>query len=231
MTDDPRIVQGMRRQAALRAAWAQAGAKLIGWKVGFGAPAAMEKLRISGPLIGFLLDQALLPSPARVSVGGWIKPVAEPEIAVHIGRDVPRDADRDAARAAIAAIGPAIEVADVDGPNDDVEAVLAGDIFQRHVVLGPRDASRAGARLDGLAGRVTRSGRALEVPSDLEANTGRLIDIVRHVAAATAQFADGLRAGQFIIAGSIVPPLFVAAGESVAFELHPVGTVSVLFER
>jgi 2-keto-4-pentenoate hydratase len=229
MTDDPRIVQGMRRQAALRAAWAQAGAKLIGWKVGFGAPAAMEKLRISGPLIGFLLDQALLPSPARVSVGGWIKPVAEPEIAVHIGCDVPRDADRDAARAAIAALGPAIEVADVDGPNDDVEAVLAGDIFQRHVVLGPRDASRAGARLDGLAGRVTRLGRALEVPSDLEANTGRLIDIVRHVAAATAQFADGLRAGQFIIAGSIVPPLFVAAGESIAFELHPVGTVSVAF--
>ena len=230
MTDDPRIVQGMRRQSALRAERLQAGARLIGWKVGFGAPAAMEKLRISGPLIGFLLDRALLPSPASISLAGWIKPVAEPEIAIHIGRDVAGDADHDAARAAISALGPAIELADVDGPNDDVEAVLAGDIFQRHVVLGPADTSRAGARLTGLTGRVTRSGRALDVPGDLEANTGRLIDIVRHVAAATAHFADGLRAGQFIIAGSVVPPLFVEAGESVTFELHPIGTVSVTFD-
>jgi 2-keto-4-pentenoate hydratase len=231
MTDDPRIVQGMRRQSALRTSRLQAGAKLIGWKVGFGAPAAQEKLRLSGPLVGFLLDQALLPSPARVSVAGWIKPVAEPEIAIHIGRDVSGDADSDAAKAAISALAPAIEVADVDGPNDDVESVLAGDIFQRHVVLGPRDASRAGAHLDGLIGRVARSGRALDVPADLEANTGRLIDIVRHVAAATAQFADGLRAGQFIIAGSVVPPLFIAAGESITFELHPIGTVSVDFTK
>jgi 2-keto-4-pentenoate hydratase len=230
MTDDPRILQGMRRQAALRAERLQTGAKLVGWKVGFGAPAAMEKLRISGPLIGFLLDRALLPSPARISLAGWHKPAVEPEIAIHIRRDLSAAADHDTARAAIAALGPAIELADVDGPNDDVEAVLAGDIFQRHVVLGPRDASRAGARLDGLSGRVTRSGRALDVPGDLEANTGRLIDIVRVVAAATARFADGLRAGQFIIAGSVVPPLFVEAGESVAFELHPIGTVSVTFD-
>jgi 2-keto-4-pentenoate hydratase len=231
MTDDPRIVQGMRRQSALRAERLQASAKLIGWKVGFGAPAAMEKLRISGPLIGFLLDRALLPSPARISLAGWHKPAVEPEIAIHIGRDVPADADQDTARDAISALGPALELADVDGPNDDVEAVLAGDIFQRHVVLGPADTSRAGARLDGLIGGVTRSGRALDVPSDLEANTGRLIDIVRHVATATAKFADGLHAGQFIIAGSIVPPLFIESGETVTFELHPIGTVSVAFDR
>ncbi|MFL4984911.1 MAG: fumarylacetoacetate hydrolase family protein [Xanthobacteraceae bacterium] len=231
MIDDPRIVQGMRRQSALRAERLHAGAKLIGWKVGFGAPAAMEKLRISGPLVGFLVDQALLPSPAHISLAGWHKPVAEPEIAVHIGRDVSGEADRDSARAAISALAPAIEVADVDGPNDDVEAVLAGNIFQRHVVLAALDTTRAGARLDGLIGRVTRSGRALDVPDDLQANTGDLIDIVRHVAAVAAQFGDGLRAGHFIIAGSVVAPLFVEAGETVTFELHPIGAVSVAFAR
>ena len=46
--------------------------------------------------------------------------------------------------------------------------VLAGDIFQRHVILGPRDAMRSGARLDGLKGRVTRSGQDVPVPADLE---------------------------------------------------------------
>jgi 2-keto-4-pentenoate hydratase len=230
MSDDSRITNGMRRQSELRARRVAAGAKVIGWKVGFGAPAAQAKMKLSGPLIGFLLDRAVLPSGARVSARGWHKPVAEPEIAVHIGRDLPVEADTDAVRAAIAAVGPAIEIADVDGPTDDVEAVLAGDIFQRHVVLGKADAMRAGARLEGLQGRVIRSGKPLDVPADLEANTGRLIDIVRQVAGLAARYGEGLRAGHVIIAGSVVAPLFVTAGEEVTFTLDPVDTVSVAFE-
>ena len=230
MTDDPRITRGMQRQAELRARRIQAGGKLIGWKVGFGAPAAQQRMKLSGPLIGFLLDRAVLPSGGRVSVAQWHKPVAEPEIAVHIGRDLPANADEAAVRTAIAALAPAIEIADVDGPTDDVESVLAGDIFQRHVVFGKPDAARAGARLDGLRGQVTRSGEAVDLPADLEANTGRLVDIVGQVASLAARYGDGLRAGQVIIAGSVVPPLFVTAGESVAFTLDPIDTVSVTFD-
>jgi len=230
VTDDPRITRGMQRQAELRARRIQAGGKLIGWKVGFGAPAAQQRMKLSGPLIGFLLDRAVLPSGGRVSVAQWHKPVAEPEIAVHIGRDLPANADEAAVRTAIAALAPAIEIADVDGPTDDVESVLAGDIFQRHVVFGKPDAARAGARLDGLRGQVTRSGEAVDLPADLEANTGRLVDIVGQVASLAARYGDGLRAGQVIIAGSVVPPLFVTAGESVAFTLDPIDTVSVTFD-
>jgi 2-keto-4-pentenoate hydratase len=230
MSDDSRITNGMRRQSELRARRIHAGAKVIGWKVGFGAPAAQEKMKLSGPLIGFLLDRAVLPSGTRVSVRGWQKPVAEPEIAVHIGRDLPPDASLDTVHAAIAGVGPAIEIADVDGPTDDVEAVLAGDIFQRHVVVGKADTTRAGARLDGLQGRVVRSGKTIEVPADLEANTGRLVDIVREVAGLAAHYGEGLRAGHVIIAGSVVAPLFVMAGESVAFTLDPVDTVSITLD-
>jgi 2-keto-4-pentenoate hydratase len=225
--NDPRIAQGMRRQSELRARRLDAGARLIGWKVGFGAPAAKERLKIESPLVGFLLDQAVLSSGATVSLRGWQKPVAEPEIAIHLGRDVAPDAPAAAARAAIAALAPAIEIADVDCPMDDVEAILAGDIFQRHVVLGSRNRSHRDA--GGLSGRVRRSDTVLDVPADLQANTGDLVDIVRHVAATAALCADGLRAGQVIIAGSVTPPLFVAPGENVTFELVPIGAVSVAF--
>src|SRR5215510_1454561 len=138
----------MQRQSALRAQRLQAGAKLIGWKVGFGAPAAMEKLKLTGPLVGFLLDQGMLPSGATVKVAGWHKPVAEPEIAILLGRDVAADADDTAARAAVAALAPALEIADADGPMDDVEAILASNIFQRHVIVGPRDSDRKSTRLN-----------------------------------------------------------------------------------
>jgi 2-keto-4-pentenoate hydratase len=226
---DARIEQGMRRQSELRRARLSAGGRLIGWKVAFGRAAAKEKLGISAPLVGFLLDRALLDSGASVSLSGWQKPVAEPEIAIHVGRDVAAGADRDAAKAAIAALGPAIEIVDVDVPADDVEAILAGDIFQRHVVLGLHDAAYAGARLDGLVGWVMRSGEALAVPADLESNTGNLVDIVRHVAEVAAECGEALRAGHVIIAGSVVPPLFVTVGETVSFELAPVGTAAVRF--
>jgi 2-keto-4-pentenoate hydratase len=224
---DPRIARGMERQKALRQARLAAGAKIAGWKVAFGAPAAREKLRLTKPLVGFVLDRALLPSNAEVSLRGWQKPVAEPEIAVYFGRDVAAGADEETARTAIAALGPAIELADIDCAMDDVEAVLAGDIFQRRVVLGPRDATRAGVRLNGLTARVVRSGTELTVPPALETNTGRIAEIVQHVANVVASSGDMVRAGQFIIAGSLTPPLFLDANDStLTFTLDPIGTVA-----
>src|SRR5262245_26751808 len=95
--DDPRIQRGMTEQLAKRRARIAAGEARLGWKVGFGAPAMMEKFKITAPLVGFLMQRALIPSEGSASLAGWVKPVAEPEIAVHIGRDLPGGADRAAA--------------------------------------------------------------------------------------------------------------------------------------
>jgi 2-keto-4-pentenoate hydratase len=229
---DPRIADGMRAQMALRQKLLDDGAKQIGWKVGLGAPAMQAKCNLTAPIVGFLLDRAQLSSGAEVSLAGWHKPVAEAEIAAYIGRDLPAGADRDEVRKAIAALGPAIELADPTTPMDDVQAALAGDIFQRHVILGPRDPMRSGARLDGLKGRVTRSGQDVSVPADLETNIGEVANIVRHVADVAAAVGGGLRAGQFIICGSLTPPMFLDAGErGIDFELSPIGSVAVRFSK
>jgi 2-keto-4-pentenoate hydratase len=227
---DPRIANGMRKQFELRRERLAAGAKQIGWKVGMGAPAVQERNKLTAPVVGFLLDSAQLPSAATVSLKGWTKPAAEAEIAAYIGRDVPANADREAVRAAISALGPAIELADVDSAMDDVEGALAGDIWQRHVILGPPDKSRAGTRLDGLSGRATRSGKNVPVPADLETNIGEIVGIVRHVADITAALGDGLRAGQFIICGSLTAPMFLDPDEAgIEFALDPIGAISVRF--
>jgi 2-keto-4-pentenoate hydratase len=227
---DPRIANGMRAQMELLKRQLDGGAKQIGWKVGLGAPAMQAKCGLTAPIVGFLLDRAELASGATISLAGWQKPAAEAEIATYIGRDLPAGAGREEVRRAIAALGPAIELADVDGPMDDVQAVLAGGIFQRHVILGPRDAMRSGARLDGLRGRVTQSGRDVPVPADLEANIGEVVNIVRHVADVAAAVGGGLRAGQFIICGSLTVPMMLEPGASgVDFELAPIGAISVRF--
>lgn len=227
---DPRIQAGMRRQFTLFEERRRAGARRIGWKVGFGAPAAKEKLKIDRALVGFLLDRAVLPDGANVSLSGWTKPVAEPEIAIEIGRDVPATASEQEAAKSVAAIGPAIELADIDGAMDDVESILAGDIFQRHVIFGPRRTVTLPDGLSALTGAVIRSGQPVPVPSDLEANTGRLLDTVRQVAATLAAFGEVLRAGDVVIAGSVTPPLMLGADDKVlSWELRPIGRIAVNF--
>jgi 2-keto-4-pentenoate hydratase len=230
--EDPRVARGMRAELELRRKRLAAGDKSLGWKVGFGAPAMLKQLDITGPLVGFLTHNARVQSGGSVSLQGWAKPVAEPEIAVHIGRDVAGGGDREAAAAAIAGISPAIELVDVHTPPMNPELVLAENIYQRHVVLGGTEPARAGASSDGLTCRIMRHGRESARTTDPQANTGQWIDIVRHVADVLAAFGETLRAGEIIITGSVVAPLTLEAGEDgIAFEVDPIGGVAVRFQR
>jgi 2-keto-4-pentenoate hydratase len=230
--DDPRIARGMEKQLATRRARIAAGEKPLGWKVGLGAPAAMERLKIKAPLVGFMMQRSLLPNACTVPLGSWHKPVAEPEVAVTMGQDLPGGADRAATIVAIAALAPAIELADLNPPADDVEVTLAGNIFHRHVILGFPDASRAGARLDGLVGHVFRRGALAAKQDNVEALIGEMIGIVAHVAGTLAAYGERLRAGDVIITGSIVPPPFIEPDETeFAYALEPVGGLSVRFSR
>lgn len=230
--DDPRIQRGMREQLGARRRRMAAGEAPLGWKVGFGTPGAMEKLGITAPLVGYLMKSGLIASGGSASLKGWVKPVAEPEIAVHIGRTLPGGGDRVAAAAAIAALGPAVELADADLPFEDPEAILKHNIFQRHVTLGEADSSRAGGNTKGLTALVYRRDAEVARTSDAEAATGKIVDIVRHVADLLGAFGETLSAGEIIIAGSVVPPLLVEADElGVAYTLDPIGRISVAFTR
>jgi 2-keto-4-pentenoate hydratase len=230
--EDPRVKRGMAVQLKRRRELIAAGGKPIGWKIGFGAQAIMQRLNISGPLVGFLMQAGCVPSGGSVSLGGWVKPVAEPEVAVYMGKDLAAGADRATAAAAIAALGPAIELADLVTPPDDVEAAVAGNIYQRHVVFGPRDASRAGGRTDGLVAHIFRRGEEFASTDDFQATVGELIGLVQHVAAALGAFGEKLSAGEVIITGAVVPPPTVEPDETdFTYELAPVGRVSVAFAR
>jgi 2-keto-4-pentenoate hydratase len=230
--DDPRIVRGMTAQLTLRRRRLDGGDKPLGWKVGFGAPAQLKQFNITGPLVGFLTQNARVASGGLVSLAGWTKPVAEPEIAVHIGRDLAAGTAPDIAAAAIAGISPAIELADVHEPPTDPERILGHDIYQRHVVLAGVTPARAGGAADGLTCRIMRRGAEFARTADPQANTGVWVGIVSHVANVLAAFGEQLRAGEVIITGSVVPPIAIESDENgLAFALDPVGTISVSFKR
>jgi 2-keto-4-pentenoate hydratase len=229
LISDARIRRGMQKQLRLRQDRLNAGDTSIGWKVGFGTPASQERLGITAPLVGFLTERILLPSGASVSIEDWAKPAVECEIAIYMGTDLNEAVDRETTRAAIAAVGPAFELADVCFPPDDVEMVLADNIYNRHVILGRADASRAGCNLDSLEAQIYRNGAEAARTTDIQSLTGDVVDIVSHVAKVLSSLGGGLRAGELIIAGTIIPHLWVNPKENVTYALAPIDTISIFF--
>lgn len=222
---DSRILQGMETQLKLRRERLDAGEKAIGWKVGFGAPSSMEAIGIDAPLLGFMTDKSILAPGSEASIANWVKPVVEPEIALRFGKDIIGAVDRETAKAAISAMIPSIELADVDIPPTNIEKILEANIFHRSIILA--EDSRDGFSLDGLTGRIFRDGTETAAVTELEVNTGDILDIVRHVARMLDIFGEKISAGDILITGSITPPIMSTESETIRFFLDPIGEVQV----
>jgi 2-keto-4-pentenoate hydratase len=224
--EDERVRAGMARQLRDRQRLLDAGAARLGWKLGLGGDAPRRRLGTDGPLVGCLTDATRVAPGAEVAIGDWGVPVLEAEIAVRMGADVSQQADRATAAAAVDALAPAIELADLRGPQDDVEEILAGGLFHRSVLLGDWDSGRAGLVLDGV--RLDLDGTqpyARDAPPT--ALLGDLAELVAHTARALGAFGEQLIAGDVVLTGAIVPPIPVNPGERVTARFGPLGAIEI----
>lgn len=222
--DDLAVREGTRRMLERRSQLLEGGERMIGWKLGFGAPAWLDEFGLTGPLVGFLPEANRRETGATITCHGWVNPVAEPEIAVYLGEDV-NDAGR--VEESISGIGAAIELADVDPPPEDIAEVLAGNIYHRAVVLGSPRREWADGGITGMRARVSSNGTEIAETGDLEVLTGAIVPILSHVAGLLSEVGERLRAGDVVIAGSVVPPIRVQPGDEITFELVPLPPISV----
>ena len=216
MSQDERITRGMKSQLGDRRRALARDDRGLGWKLGFGTEAAMKKLGIDAPLVGYLLESARLESGAVVDISNWGNPRLEPEIVARVGED-----------GGIAAIGAAIELADLDAGESDPEAILAADIYQRHVLLGP---VTEGASVADVSLRLYVNGEEVATVDDVTEATGELDGLVAHVGKTLKAAGESLERADMVICGSIVPALAVSPGDEVEVRLEPLGTLVVSFE-
>jgi 2-keto-4-pentenoate hydratase len=188
----------------------------LGWKLGFGTEAAMQKLGIDAPLVGYLPAANRLESGAVVDISNWGNPKLEPEIVARAGD-----------KGEITAIGAAIELVDLDTSVGDPEEILGRNIFQRHVLLSP---VTEGASPDDVKLRVTVNGEEVAASDEVTAATGDLDGLVKHVAKTLKAAGAALERGDTVICGSIVPALDIAPGDTVEVRLDPLGSLTVSFE-
>src|SRR4051812_18061036 len=220
--DDPRVRRGMERQRALRRSALDDGARPMGWKLGLGTSTAMEQHATTAPLVGCLVDRGLREGRLEASVGGWEKPHAEPEVALQVSADVPASADRETVAAAIGGFGVAIELVDIAG--GEVEDILAGNIFLRHVLLGGA-VSVAPSELRG----DIRHGDGVIAVEDPWSLVGDPVDALAHLAEHLDAFGEAVRPGDVLIMGSIVPAIPIAPGDRLRYRLDPAGALTVAF--
>jgi 2-keto-4-pentenoate hydratase len=203
--------EGMRALLAARDRDLAGGATAVGWKVGLNGAMVQQLFGLDGLVVGSLTDATVVPLGSDVDVSGWTHPALEVEIAVHIGED-----------GGIAAVAPALELVDLNLSFDHLEPILAGNLFHRGVVFGPEVAP---FDLTGLA--VAVHGGAQELASGtLEDPLQQTVDSVRSfLAAYGAELAPGHR----VIAGSIVPPVAMTAGDRIRVDFGPLGQLGVGF--
>jgi 2-keto-4-pentenoate hydratase len=210
------VTRGMQSLLARRDADVARGARVVGWKIGFNTAPIQQHFGLSEPVVGYLLDRAVQPDGATISLEGWSAPAVEVEVAIRVG------SLDDAGPANVAALAPALELVDLGIPFDDIERVLADNICQRGVVFGD---DMHGVDTSAIAVSATKNGQPVSDGSLVEAPT------------VTADFVRGflrthgaaLEPGQRIIAGSLTPPITVAPGDALHVAFGPLGTLSVLF--
>ena len=217
------MVAGTARMLARHRDELAAGAQHLGWKVGFGAPAAMERLGLDRPLVGALTTERRLEPGASVSLGGWTHGLIEAEIAAYVGRDVGPTATADEALAAVGGWSLAVELADLDLPPDDVVEILGGNIYHRWVLFGelvPELPEQRGVTVlrDGLEVAAT------DRPDDL---VGELGWVLATTASTLAAAGGALRAGDVVITGSMVPPMDVVPDQTWRVAAAGLGEVAV----
>jgi len=189
------------------------GAEPVGWKVGFNAPEFQQKLGIDAPLAGFLTSNGLLEDGAEWSLGSEGDVIVESEVAVELGDD----------GRSIVALLPALELADPPDLEQQVETILAGNIFHRAVAFGPRVETDAPG-----AARILVNGEEQHAV-DSEYAGGNLSLMVDAVAERLAAANERLRPGERIITGVLAPPHKAEPGDVVRLELDAVGGVELRF--
>jgi 2-keto-4-pentenoate hydratase len=184
------------------------GAEPIGWKIGFNLPEFQEKLGIDRPLAGFLTSDSLVEER-------WDEypVIVESEVAVELGTDA----------RSIAALLPALELADPPDLELGLEQILAGNIFHRGVAFGPRVESR-----EPGAGRILVNGEEQHSLS-AEQTAANLDAMVDAIAGRLADAGEELQPGDRIITGVLAPPHKASPGDTVRLELDALGGVELSF--
>lgn len=235
-TDD--LAAAYAVQQGLVQARLDAGASVVGRKIGATSEAVQNQLGVDQPDFGYLLDEMDVSAAARegggpISMGSLLQPRVEAEVAFRLSRDIDVPEDEitlDLVRDAVDVALPALEIVDsriadwaikfTDTVADCASSalfVVGADELPLHR-LEPRDVEMSLT----INGEVRSSGNGA-------ACLGDPLEALRWLAVQAARFGDPLRAGHLILSGALGPFVPFAAGDDVVASISGFAPLRVKF--
>lgn len=206
----------------------------IGWKIALATPQMQRLVGLSTPIAGAMHERQVLRSPARVSAADYGRLIVEFEICVELGTDLlpaGRPLTAEDARGAVAAVMPAIELA--DDRNADYATLsargrdlVADNAWGEGAVLGARVADWAAIDLARLRAVASINGAVVGEGTGADA-MGHPLNVVAWIANNLAARGARLAKGDIVITGSLVTSKFPAAGDRIRFDAGALGTVDL----
>ena len=216
-------------QDAVVQARIDAGATLVGAKLGLTSAAKQKQMNVDRPLYGWLTSDMQLDTGEVLRAERYIQPRVEPEIAFLLGRDLegPHVTAAHVLAATEACFG-AIDVLDsrYAGYKFTFDDVTADNASSAGYVLG-------GTPLDPFGIDLRLTGCVLEKNGELVA-TAAGASVMGHPASAVAwlvrrlaERGRGLEAGAVVMAGGMTEAVPVAPGDTVVARFDRLGSVEI----
>jgi 2-oxo-3-hexenedioate decarboxylase len=203
----------------------QRGERLVGVKMGLTSRAKMVQVGVDEVIWGRLTDAMRVADGGTVSLGRYVHPRVEPEIAFLLGAPLAGAVSGAEALAAVAAVAPAAEIIDSRFENFrfSLPDVIADNSSSSGFVVGGwRDPS---TDIGNLGMVLERNGRPVEIGS----SAAILGDPVRSLVEASRMVGDAgltLQPGWIVLAGGATAALPLTADDSIRVVVEELGVVA-----
>jgi 2-keto-4-pentenoate hydratase len=220
---------------AVQSAWVsrqiEAGARVVGHKIGLTNPAVQAQLGVDQPDFGTLLDTMACPAGAPIDVTRTLQPKIEAEIAFVLARDLDAaevgPADVAAATAYVVA---ALEIVDsrIADWNIDIVDTIADNASSGLFVLADQHRELGGMDLRACTMTLRRGEEVVSTGSGA-ACLGDPLAAVAWLAGTARAFGRPLRAGDVVLSGALGPVVPVRPGDAFHARISGVGEVAASF--
>ena len=209
-----------------------AGEKIIGKKIGVTSKAVQNMLGVYQPDFGYLTDAMVFNSGEAMPISEkLIQPRAEGEIAFILKKDLmgPGVTNADVL-AATECVIPCFEVVDsrIQDWKIKIQDTVADNASCGLFVLGDQAVSPRQVDLVTCGMVVEKNGQLLSTGAGAAA-LGSPVNCVAWLANTLGHFGIGLKAGEVILSGSLVPLEPVKAGDFMRVDIGGIGSASVRF--
>lgn len=220
---------------AIQAIWARrridAGARIIGHKIGLTSRAMQKASNITEPDYGVMLDDALIRDGERIAADRFIRPRLEVELAFVMGSDLEgANCETHDVLRATEYVVPALEIIDyrTEVPRSITDTIADNAAFGA-IVLGGRVFRPFDLNLRWIAATMIQNG-IIEESGVSAAVMGHPASGIAWLVRKLHDVGSGLKAGHIVLSGSFTRPVDIAAGDICTADFGELGTVSVAFQ-